>query len=285
MVGINWTDHARCMVAANWWSDPSQCWYEWQSLLGGVLAVLAAGLTILVTRCQMKQAERHKQDELASVREQMEQVENQRLDEIRRRHNAARIGMPFAVSEISAMCHSMADKLLGEMQRLDVEAEHGEPDEVAVNPDILKTRRLDEILFPASVASSFREFTETLTNDTDICHISELMSQLQILCARWASFDFSEILAKDRLLSLLFDVAKVGYLNDCLFNYVRGLESKGFGVVGVISYEDAWKGIGEKVFSLIFDRPDIFDFGKINAMLKRRREDGSSPWLEKFEVE
>jgi hypothetical protein len=80
MGGVNFTDHARCMVPANWWSDPSQCLYEWQSLLGGVLAVLAAGATIYFMRKQMQQAERHKQEELTSARDQMRQVEQQEAE-------------------------------------------------------------------------------------------------------------------------------------------------------------------------------------------------------------
>lgn len=253
-----------CLDLPHWSQHVGQWLYDWQTLIGGSLALAAAGLTI------------------RAMKRQMAQVETHRTDEIKRKHNAARIGMPFAVSKVSAWCQDLANLLLEEKHLTTFDGIMGLSDEEFINrkPQLinLKPLTLDD-----SVVVSFRDFTETLVDDVDVKHMIELVSYIQILQARWAAFNGEEVLVEERLLSLLFVVATVAYLNDCLFNHARGLENENFGVVGVISFEDAWKGIDGKVFSLIFDRPDVFEIGKINDMLKRRREDGSSPWLEKFE--
>jgi len=261
---MGFTDHARCVMPANWMIDVSQCWYEWQTLLGSSLAVVAAWFTI------------------RAMKRQMAQVETHRTDEIKRKHNAARIGMPFAVSKVSAWCQDLANLLLEEKHLTTFDGIMGLPYEEFVNRT-LQLINLKPVTLDDSVVLRFRDFTETLVDDVDVKHMIELVSRIQILQARWAAFNGEQILAEERLLSLLFDVAVVAYLNESLFNHARGLGNENFGAVGVISFEEVWKGIGGKVFSLIFDRPDVFEIGKINEMLKRRREDGSSPWLEKFE--
>lgn len=261
---MGFVDHATCVVPADWLADVSQCWYEWQTLVGGGLALVAAYFTIRETRRQIAQVETHRKDEL------------------KRRHNAARIGMPFAVSEVSAMCNRMAEILCQEVQLLTPEGILGMADEEF--SALADKRKLEKVEFSETTAISFKAFAETLGDDVDVMHLSELMSCIQILQARWASFKFDQIMVRDGLRSLLLDVAKVGYLNDRIFNYVRGVESKNFGVTRDAPYGDVWDGIFGKAFGLVFNNPEAFDVGAMNAALKRRKDDGSSPWLEKFEM-
>lgn len=262
---IGFTDHAQCVVPADWIADISQCWYEWQTLIGGFAAVVAAFFTIRAMNRQSAQVEKH------------------RTDEIKRHHNAARIAMPFAVSKLSAWCQDLANILLDEKVRMSPEGILGMPDDDFI-AESEKSVELKIISLDKSVPTSFVAFAETLDSDVDLKHITELVSRIQILEARWAAFEVSELIFEERLLNLLIDVSCTAYLNDCLFNYVRGLDGGSFGVVEKQSYEAAWRKIFGKTFSLVFERPDVFDITKINKMLERRIEDGSSPWLERFDV-
>lgn len=263
MIGI--TDHAQCVVPANWIGDISQCWYEWQTLIGGFAAVIAAFFTIRTMNRQLAQVEKH------------------RTDEIKRRHNAARTAMPFALSKLSTWCQNLANILLDEKERSSPQSILGMPDEDFIDLSS-KSKRLPTVELDKSVTTSFVSFAETLDSDLDLKHVTELVSRMQILESRWIAFELSEFIIEERLLSLLIDISCTAYLNDCMFNYVRGLDGDSFGVVGKQPYEVAWKKIFQKAFSLVFDRPDVFDIGRINEMLERRIEDGSSPWLEMFEV-
>lgn len=44
-----------CRVPADWMSDPSLCWFEWQSLVAGFAALAVGALTIWMVRHQVKQ--------------------------------------------------------------------------------------------------------------------------------------------------------------------------------------------------------------------------------------
>jgi hypothetical protein len=261
----DFTDHAQCVVPADWIGDISQCWYEWQTLIGGFAAVVAAIFTIRTMKRQLAQVEKH------------------RTDEIKRSHNAARIAMPFAVSKLSVWCQDLADILLDEKLRMSPEGILGMPDNDFIARSE-KSAKLPPVPLDKSVSNSFVPFAATLDSDVDLKHITELVSRIQILESRWVAFETSDFMIEERLLSLLIDVSFTAYLNDCLFNYVRGLDEGSFGIVGKQSYEAAWRKIFGKTFSLVFNKPDVFDIRKINEMLERRIEDGSSPWLEMFEV-
>jgi len=71
-----------CRIPADWMADPSQCWYDWQSLLAGLLAIVAAFVGAMAIYCQTRQSKIQ---------------EGARL---RRRHNAVRHALPVNLSEI-----------------------------------------------------------------------------------------------------------------------------------------------------------------------------------------
>jgi len=111
-----------------------------------------------------------------------------------------------------------------------------------------------------------------------------LMSSIQILLSRYNGFDLSQHneVVIHGLSSLLIDAAKVGLLNDKMYNYGRFVDGK-FAIVGRIPDAEAWDMIHAKAEGLIFARriPDIF-FEPIKARIARHKKDETTPWLEKF---
>ena len=133
------------------------------------------------------------------------------------------------------------------------------------------------------VIGSFEKFIETLTNPNDIKHVSELIAAIQVLCSRYNSQNLQGVGARTNLENLLLDAATVKILCDSMFNYARNVDEASFGIVGVISVEDAWSRIKGGAQSLVFSRnsPDFF-FPAIHTLVSRYIENGISPWLEKF---
>lgn len=257
------TDRLQCDIPADWANDFSQCLYEWQDLEGGALALAAALIGSLFLWKQIKQAEKHRQND------------------IQRRHNAAKLTMPLALSAVSELGQSIADEVANELETYEPEGFARTMD--AILEDRVSRKRFDPVDLPDAVIAGFEKFAETLTNTNDIKHVSELIASVQILCSRYNSQDLQGAAARTNLESLLLDAATVKTLCDSMFNYARNVDDSSFGIVGVITHQEAWNRIQGSAQSLVFRRrsPDFF-FPAIQATVSRYAENGTSPWLEKF---
>ena len=202
-------------------------------------------------------------------------------DEISRRHNAARCVLPLALSEVSTLCQSMANKIA---EKIEIHA--GSDCNLYQAMPILGagSSKFDPITAPPYTLKAFKDFVQTLTDSSNVAHVGQLMAQIQILIARWDTFDLNQIAPDIRLIELLIDVARVKLLNDTIFNYARMVGDEHFSIVSKDFYSDAWDSIRGKTRELLFhrDSPDLF-FGQINTLIDYRKEHNISPWLERFE--
>lgn len=245
-------------------SSPIESIREWQTLIGASLAFVGAYLTV------------------GKIREQLTQAEDHRLDENARRHNAARVALPLALSEVSAFVQNIADNVATEIESYDPQSA-AEPREVLVRKGF-NVEPLPTVEIPDGVIPSFQAFVETLSDESEIRHVAELLSSIQILSSRYHSLDFNQVAMEMTLYNRLLDAAKVGFLNDRLFNYGRYLEDGSFAVVEILSREEAWGSILGKAQGLLFYRsqPDRF-FGELKKRTDDYKKRGTSPWLEKME--
>lgn len=238
--------------------------YDWQTLIAGVLALSAA-----VWAGKL-------------LRQQIRQTEDFRRDEIAHRHNAARTVFPLTLSAIDELCREISEQIAHEIEvRLDFDAALSEASKQSAGRN-----RFEAISLSEGVIANVKGFVETIRNIKNIRHISELMSGIQILISRYNEFDLSRntVIVKIGLFELLIDVAKIGLLNDSIYNYSRFVDDENFSIVGEVSNADAWNMIHKKAEGLIFSRriPDYY-FGPIKGMIDRRKEGNNSPWIEKFE--
>jgi len=260
---VSVTDRLQCDVPADWAQDFSQCLFEWQGLEGGALALAAALIGSIFLWKQIQQSEEHRKSDLL------------------RRHNAAKLTMPLALSAVSELSQSIADEIASELETY--EPTGFARTMAAILDERAAKKRFDPVDLPEAVINGFEKFTETLSNQSDIKHVSELIATIQILCSRYNSQDLQGAGARTNLESLLLDVATVKTLCDSMFNYARSVDENSFGIVGVIAHEDAWNRIQGNAQNLVFRRsnPDFF-FPAIQALVSRYQENGTSPWLEKF---
>jgi hypothetical protein len=237
--------------------------YDWQTLISGLLALGAAIWAGKLLRRQISQAEEF------------------RRDEITHRHNASRVVLPLALSSIDELCREVSSAIAHEFE---VRQNFNEAFAEAAK-DSEPPARFKPVSLSSEVISEMKGFAETLRGQKSVRHVGELMSSIQILISRFNSFDLDQgnDVVKYGLSGLLIDVAKVGLLNDKMYNYGRFVDGK-FAIVGRVSDAEAWDMIHKKAESLIFTRriPDIF-FEPLNERVQRYKKDGRSPWFEKFE--
>lgn len=229
-----------------------------------MLAVIAAGLSVWFLQKQLNQAREH------------------RVDEISRRHNAARLTLPLALAAVSEIVQRIADEVAGEIEKYGPEGFSKTFDAIL---DGAPRSKFDPLALPTDVIRSFEEFVASLEDARDIRHVAELMGSIQILLSRHNDFNLNEAGAKLNLVSLLLDAAKVKLLNDRIFNYARFVDNDSFGIVGVLPTSDAWDQVLGKAQSLVFwrDSPDAF-FPDLQERIQSYKEHEISPWLEKFEA-
>lgn len=76
------TDQLRCSVPTEWAGHFSQCLYEWQSLEVGILALIAAGMSVYFLHRQISQSDRHEKERL------------------QREHSSIRATLPLSLSSL-----------------------------------------------------------------------------------------------------------------------------------------------------------------------------------------
>jgi hypothetical protein len=236
--------------------------YDWQTLVSGLLALLAAwwaGRLIL---------------------KQIGQVEHLNGDQARRRLTGARVRLPAALSTLLGYCGVVGASLAVTIERL----ESPEDDEFSMPMPPLDPS-LEQVAYPTDAVQALAEFVECLDDRNEEKHVAELLASLQILAARFESQRVSKPYIVDALHGLLLDAGKVKYLAESMMNFARFAEEVSFAKVGVSGFEEAWRAIQQATIGLVFDRPHIDGFGAATReRIDRYIANGSSPWLEKFEA-
>jgi hypothetical protein len=262
---VNASEVVRCGIPADWVSNFSQCLYDWQGLEAAGLALLAAGAGMWFVQRQIRQAQDHRADELS------------------RRHNAARLTLPLALSAVTELVQKIADEVANEFEKFGPDGFAKAFDAVAEEGG--NRSKFNPIAIPHEVLGSFEGFVASLAHAPDVRHVAELIGSIQILLSRYNDFDLNQAGVKMNLAGLLLDAAKVKLLNEKMFNYARFVDDSSFGIVGVAPPADAWNQIHASAQSLVFWRnsPDIF-FADFQQRVQGYNEHNVGPWIKKFEA-
>lgn len=252
-----------CSVPADWVSNFSQCVYDWQTLAAGVLALIAASFSVYFLSLQIRQQQVHRADDLS------------------RRHNAARLTLPLTLAAVSELTQRIANEVGDEFEKFEPNGSRTIQAVLDANTD---RARFDSLALPDNALTSFEDFVASLNDKHDLRHVAELVASTQIMLSRFNDFDLNHIGAPSSLVSLLLDAAKVRLLTDRMYNYARFVEDSAFGIVGVLTVEEAWDQIHAKAQGLVFHRPvpDRF-FPELAEQIAGYKKADASPWNEKFE--
>ena len=251
-------DKVACRIPADWLTNPSQCWYEWQALVSGLLAL---GAAIWAGR---------------QINKQIRVSEKLASEQLKRQHNAARIALPLALSAIIDFCQQTAADILNTIDSLAAQAD----DDAAPTPLLFGSHTI-----PDESVSLIYQFVETLDNRQDAKHVAELVAQLQIFHGRFETMPLLNLSIPDSLYGLFLTGATAKFLAESMLNYGRLVDEKSFAKVGTISDADAWDGIQLSATGLFFSRPWFDGYaGEVARLCQHCKENGTSPWLKKFEA-
>lgn len=181
-----------CRTPTDWLTDPSLCWFEWQSLLAGILAVAAAGASIHFLRKQIDQSERQ---------------------ENRRRSgnlSAARALLPLAIVDASQHAEDTAAALM--IVSSNVQAGYRDPDAPI------------EVDFPLPSQRIFDVFTRCIEWSDDVTlteFLSEIISTIQVLSSRVATIGASPRQHRLAVNDYILQCAIIDALALHLFPYAR----------------------------------------------------------------
>lgn len=253
----------KCAIPADWVHSFSQCLYDWQGLEAGALALLAAGIGVIFLHRQIAQQRLH------------------RADEISRKHIAARLRLPLALSAVSELVGTIANEVSTEFESFDP---NGGRTIAAILGEAPARARFARISVTNEALNTFADFVASHSRPVDVRHVAELVASLQILLSRYNSFDLNQAGAQYSLSSLLLDAAKVKLLNEKIYNYARFVDDSSFGIVGVIAVATAWDEIHGAAQGLVFHRksPDVF-FPDLKKRIDGYKGHDVTPWNEKFE--
>ena len=173
--------------------DPSLCWFEWQTILSGLLALAAAAITVRYLKKQIWQSEK------------------QESDRLRRQHDAARATLPLTLSGLIGVMSGM----LSELEKARIE---------------LKTKRVVRNFDPPSPPTDAIAELQQIIVSTDkpsvVQPISEIIRQIQTLWAR------VQVLRNEKEQNIraglsievcewIIQSAKIHALIESLFDYAR----------------------------------------------------------------
>lgn len=247
-----------CQIKGDWVIDFSQCLYEWQSIIGGTFALIAAIATICAVWCQIRQADR---------------IEHERIT---RQHNAVRMAFPFHLSSITTYIDKLADYFISTFVW---EEDEGLPREAV-------KQAYRELFAPAwsdNIQNELSRLAETLTDVRHVKHLAELTSNIQIINSRIANPSTSSDMTRADVLEMIICCGRSKLLVNSLYNYMRFLDDKFPTLVTVDKPEEAWGKILKCCNSFVFTRRDADDFLPLfKSTVDRKLSTPIAPWLEKM---
>lgn len=246
-----------CFAPPQAFSIIGQWLYDWQTILSGLLASVAAVVTVWKLHGQIAQVERH------------------RRDDIDRRHNAARAVLPLALAAISEFCRAMVEQVASELER------NRDKFDVGFDENANDTKiKFSPVDLPNNVIVTFERFVETLTNTDSVRHVAELISRIQITQSRFNDFKIGQPGFTIGLYELIIGVATISVLNEKLYNYGRYVSDDSFAMVDKVPNSESWQLIHGKAQSMVFWRrsPDFF-FAGIQERINALEANDNSPWI------
>ena len=248
-----------CRMPEDWWSDISACWYDWQTLIAALLALSGAYLTIRKIRDQISQNERH------------------RSDQLERDRRAARVALPLTLSSVSELVLEMADEIAQRFERFRSDSASVDGPLLVMNSGVTT---FEPVELRPEIIASFQSFVKMLEIDSDVRHVAALIAWLQILLARYRTFDPQHAAGEAALVSLLVDCGRVAYLNESMFSFARMSDKETFSVLN-LNLEESWDQILGRTHSLLFfrDSPDQMMVAA-NDLVDRMKRAKIDPWIE-----
>ena len=143
-----------CRLPSNWLSDPSMCWFEWQTMVGGFLAVIAAVVSIHFLRKQIASSE--KQESLR----------------VNRHHLAVRTTLPLTLSGLCACLRKMLlelDDAKSEIKKVGQDAYAGK-----FNGPPPPSEHIEEL----------KEVVQSTDEETVLKSVAEIIREMQTLWSR-----------------------------------------------------------------------------------------------------
>jgi hypothetical protein len=235
--------------------------FNWQTLISGILALVAAGLAGRLLNKQILKTE-------ALANEQLQ-----------RQHNAARVALSLTLAQVLQSCQNTGSTIAYNIEKIDKHADLTGAIPTRLILDIDRRMKV-----PDDAINFFFTFLGTLTDEKEVKHVGELVSRIQIFQSKLSAFDTKNIIISDGLYNLLIDCAVIKFLTESIFNYVRFVDHESFATVGVISDAVAWNSILVSADGLYFTRHKVDNFHtKVSAKIAEYKKKEISPWLEKFE--
>lgn len=240
---MGFTDHARCVVPADWITDVSQCLFEWQTMIGGGLALLAAFLTILVMQQQIRQAE---------------DIEKNRQNA---RYIALRSTLPHYLSHICAYAKSVAQEL-ARVGRL-ADNVDGRTCSENFNPPIFEGRLIDQL----------EKVVEAVPQPTLASLLGAILAEMQILASRSRQLsdpnEMNGMLGiKGMIESYMVQAAKLYVMAESIIPFGRGED-------GSLPETLLWETVQTKM--TFWNLDEIF-YSDIFNTVNRRVESNRSFW-------
>lgn len=228
-----------CRVPSNWFSDPSLCLFEWQTLIGGLIAIGAAVLGAILLRSQIEQAERHETERRS------------------RKFAANRATLPLTLSEITAYARSAIVELKFLHDQIT------QPSSMAL--------RFDLPDFSNSSIISLRDFIDYSTDVNVNDCICEIIREIQILNSRLNDVNLDRNHASIRLEieEYIVQAARLNLIVGLLFPYARGTSDS-------LPTSTDWETIAEHL-SVSQDMPRD-QYPGVYSVIERRAGAWQSVW-------
>ncbi|WP_157573097.1 hypothetical protein [Novosphingobium sp. AAP83] len=233
------TDRLQCGIPRDWINDFSQCLFEWQTLVGGILAILAAVIGTLLLHSQIRQSERHETERRG------------------RKFLAARATLPLALSEITGFSRTMIVELISLHNQLT----HPSSMAPVFEPPTI----------PNGLIAALQAFIEATFDTALVDCVCELINEIQVLVARTESLQREEQLlgVTQNIEEYVVQSARLHVIAGSLFPFSRGRESS---IPSTVPWSDAYSYLSMQHDLYESDFPGVF------AILERRSNAWESIW-------
>lgn len=227
-----------CRTPTHWFSDPSLCWFEWQSLVAGIFAVLAAVASIYFLQKQIDQSDR--------------QEDRRRSGNL----SAARAMLPLAIVDACQHAEDTCAGLLGVSRNIQAGYRNADdPIEADFSPP---PQRIFDVFTRCIEWSDDQVITEML---------SEIISIIQVLYSRISSVSINPRSHRMAINDYILQCAIIESLSVHLLPYARR-------EVDVIDQSLRWDDVRYSLQRLRVTKathPEVF------ACIERRESRGSPP--------
>jgi hypothetical protein len=248
-----------CRLPQHWLADPSLCWHEWQSLIAGVLALIAAGVGACALRHQTRASANLYNRDVASKHRAAKTLTSAFISNL---VNEKRRVFFHIVCTITAHRQGSTGELTDNFFLLE-EVDH------TIKTDLL---------------NSLEKFTETLDNSKKSSDITELLRSLsdaelatKALVAKIASENSSDLnFAADIL--ILYE--KIGYLGTALAAYCDESADSNFPLTHDRDVSRHWALIKRKIeFNLSKSNADSHLHTLVSNKIAAFIATKTSPWI------